>query len=66
LLWDLAGHSSRGDNAEETDRRSRTFEWDFRGRRPRLERAIGVNRPYLCKLGIRDFAVDEANDLQEY
>jgi hypothetical protein len=22
--------------------------------------------PYLCKLGIREFAVDETNDLQEY
>jgi len=44
-------------------------EWNFRGRRPRLQRAIGVNRPYLrsrCKLGTRQFVVDEANDLQEY
>ena len=33
----------------------------------RLQRAIGVNRPYLRILGIlREFTVDEANDLQEY
>jgi hypothetical protein len=54
------------DNAKERDRRSRNFEWNFRGRRPRLQRAIGVNRPYLRKLGIREFAVDDGNDLQEY
>jgi len=42
------------------------FRADCRGRRPRLQRAIGVNRPYLCKLGILEFAVDDGNDLQEY
>jgi hypothetical protein len=55
LSQDLVGRSSRGDNPEKIDRRSRNFE--------RI--AAAVDRGYNGKTR-REIAVDDGNDPQEY